>query len=201
MIVTPNFNKNPDRLVPAIIQDSNTKKVLMLGYMDESALKKTMETKRVTFLSRRKKCLWTKGEESGNFLELVSIKADCDNDALLVLVKPKGPICHKGTDTCWGEKNTPSYGFISNIEHVISERKDKNSAKGSYIKSLFEKGINKITQKVGEEAVELIIEAKGNDDSLFLNEATDLLFHYLILLQQKGFSLKDVETILEKRAE
>ncbi|MHA7944153.1 bifunctional phosphoribosyl-AMP cyclohydrolase/phosphoribosyl-ATP diphosphatase HisIE [Formosa sp. 3Alg 14/1] len=193
------FNKNNDGLVPAIVQDASTKQVLMLGYMNAEALEKTRATKLVTFFSRTKNRLWTKGEESGNVLNLVDIKLDCDNDTLLVSVLPKGPTCHKGTDTCWGEPNEESYGFISHLEDVIKDRRLNSDASKSYVSSLFEKGINKIAQKVGEEAVEVVIEAKDNDDNLFLNESADLLFHYLILLQAKGFEIKDVIDVLKRR--
>jgi len=171
---------------------------LMLGYMNEAAYLKTNESKKVTFFSRTKQRLWTKGEESGNFLNLVSIKLDCDKDTLLIKVRPKGPVCHKGTDTCWGETNKPNYGFISALEALIADRK-KNPSEKSYVTSLFAKGINKIAQKVGEEAVETVIEAKDSNDDLFLNEGADLLFHWLILLQAKGYSLQDVVEILEQR--
>lgn len=194
------FNKNKDGLVPAIIQDFATKNVLMLGYFNEEAYAKTLELNKVTFFSRSKNRLWTKGEESGNFLEVMDIKIDCDNDTLLIKAKPSGSICHKGTDTCWNEKNTAGFGFIAELENTITDRKENFSEK-SYVSSLFKKGINKIAQKVGEEAVEVVIEAKDSDDNLFLNESADLLFHYLILLQAKGFTLKDVVGILEKRAE
>jgi len=193
------FDKNENGLVPAIIQDNITKNVLMLGYMNAEAFAKTEETKKVTFFSRTKNRLWTKGEESGNFLNVVSIKNDCDNDTLLIKVNPVGPTCHKGTDTCWGETNEPSFGFLSDLENVIKSRREDADSKNSYVASLFEKGINKIAQKVGEEAVEIVIEAKDNDDNLFLNEGADLMFHYLILLQAKGFTLKDIVKILEGR--
>ena len=193
------FNKNNDGLVPAIIQDAKTSKVLMLGYMNKEAYDKTIETGKVTFFSRTRSRLWTKGEESGNFLNLVSIKSDCDNDTLLIKVKPVGPTCHKGTDTCWDETNKQSFGFLSELENVIKSRRINANAEKSYVASLFEKGINKIAQKVGEEAVEIVIEAKDNNDALFLNEGADLLFHYLILLQAKGYTLKDVVAILEGR--
>jgi len=185
-------------LIPAIIQDAETKTVLMLGYMNQESYEKTMETKRVTFFSRSKQRLWTKGESSKNYLNLVSIENDCDKDSLLVKVKPEGPTCHLGTDTCWGGDNEPNYGFLSELEDVITERRT-NMSDTSYTASLFKKGINKIAQKVGEEAVEVVIEAKDNDDNLFLNESADLLFHYLILLQAKGFKLNDVVKILEGR--
>ncbi|MDO6808985.1 bifunctional phosphoribosyl-AMP cyclohydrolase/phosphoribosyl-ATP diphosphatase HisIE [Zobellia galactanivorans] len=193
------FNKNEDGLVPAIIQDAVTKNVLMLGYMNQEAFEITQETKKVTFFSRTKKRLWTKGEESGNFLILVDIKNDCDNDTLLVSVKPEGPTCHTGTDTCWSEENTSNFGFLSQLEQVIEQRRTASDSSKSYVASLFEKGVNKIAQKVGEEAVETVIEAMDSNDELFLYESADLLFHYLILLQAKGFTLKDIEAELVKR--
>ena len=193
------FSKSAHGLIPAIIQDSETKAVLMLGYMNEEAFAKTQETKKVTFYSRSKQRLWTKGEESGNFLNLVSIKNDCDNDTLLIQVQPVGPTCHNGTDTCWAEENQSNYGFISTLEQTIKTRRDNADAEKSYVASLFEKGINKIAQKVGEEAVEVVIEAKDNNDDLFLSESADLLFHYLILLQAKGFQLNDVIEVLKSR--
>lgn len=194
----PDFSKSSNGLLPAIVQDAQTKNVLMLGYMNEDALQKTMETKQVTFFSRSKQRLWTKGEESGNYLQLVSIELDCDNDTFLVQVHPQGPTCHKGTDTCWANDNKPNFGFFSELEKIISDRKNKPSSE-SYVASLFEKGINKIAQKVGEEAVEVVIEAKDNNDDLFLNEASDLLFHYLILLQAKGYDLTSIEEVLKSR--
>ena len=193
------FNKNNDGLVPAVIQDSETKNVLMLGYMNEEAFLTTKKTKKVTFFSRSKQRLWTKGEESGNFLELVDIKLDCDQDTLLVLVKPYGPTCHKGTDTCWGDKNEEIPGFLSELEKVICDRKNNPENEKSYVASLFRSGMNKIAQKVGEEAVEVVIEAKDDNEMLFLNESADLLFHYLILLQAKGYSLQHVIEILKAR--
>ena len=193
------FTKNTDNLIPAIIQDNETKNVLMLGYMDQEAIDKTLETKKVTFFSRSKNRLWTKGEESGNFLELVSIKNDCDNDTLLIQVNPVGPTCHTGLDTCWQESNNQNFGYISKLETTIKERKENADADTSYVASLFAKGINKIAQKVGEEAVEVVIEAKDNNDDLFLSESADLLFHYLILLQVKGFQLNDVVEVLKTR--
>ena len=193
------FNKNDDGLVPAIIQDVTTQKVLMLGYMNAEALAQTQASEKVTFFSRTKNRLWTKGEESGNFLELVSIKEDCDQDTLLIQVNPQGPTCHKGTDTCWEESNTSGFGFLSTLGNTIKERKEKDDD-DSYVASLFRLGINKIAQKVGEEAVETIIEAKDSDDELFLSESADLLFHYLILLEAKGFSLKDIEQRLASRS-
>lgn len=193
------FNKNLDGLVPAIIQDATTKNVLMLGYMNQEAFDKTQETNKVTFYSRTKKRLWTKGEESGDFLNLVTIKNDCDDDTLLVTVNPTGPTCHTGSDTCWNEDNKSTFGFLSELEAIIKDRKDNPENKDSYVASLFRKGINKVAQKVGEEAVEVVIEAKDNDDKLFLDESADLLFHYLILLQAKGFTLKDIEAVLRGR--
>lgn len=193
------FSKNRDELIPAVIQDVATKNVLMLGYMSKEALKKTIDTNKVTFFSRTKNRLWTKGEESGNFLNVVDIKVDCDNDTLLILAKPVGPVCHKGTDTCWGEENLATFGFLSELEAVIRSRKEHSDSQKSYVASLFKKGINKIAQKVGEEAVETVIEAKDNNNELFLNESADLLFHYLILLQAKGLLLKNVVDVLEAR--
>jgi len=194
------FNKNSDGLVPAIVQDVVTKNVLMLGYMNEEAYNHTLKTKKVTFFSRSKKRLWTKGEESGNILDLVDINSDCDNDALLVLVNPVGPTCHTGSDTCWDQENKSSFGFLSQLEEVIRDRKENKEDTTSYVASLFKKGINKIAQKVGEEAVEVVIEAKDDDEELFLNESADLLFHYLILLQAKGYTLQDIEKVLKSRA-
>ncbi|MEL7270713.1 MAG: bifunctional phosphoribosyl-AMP cyclohydrolase/phosphoribosyl-ATP diphosphatase HisIE [Bacteroidota bacterium] len=193
------FDKSPDGLVPAIVQDAVTKNVLMLGYMNKEALQKTLDTEKVTFFSRSKQRLWTKGETSGNFLDLVRIKADCDKDSLLVEVNPNGPTCHTGTDTCWDEENSSSYGFLSQLEKVIQDRKENQEVQKSYVASLFQKGINKIAQKVGEEAVETVIEAKDDNDELFLNESADLLFHYLILLNAKGFQLDDIAQVLKDR--
>jgi phosphoribosyl-ATP pyrophosphohydrolase/phosphoribosyl-AMP cyclohydrolase len=194
-----NFNKNNDGLVPAIVQDASTNNVLMLGYMNEESLKQTIDTKLATFFSRTKQRLWTKGEESGNVLNLVNIKVDCDNDTLLLRVKPVGPTCHKGTDTCWNENNSQNLGFLSELEAVIENRKNNASEDTSYVASLFAKGLNKIAQKVGEEAIETVIEAKDSNDELFLNESADLLFHYLILLQAKGFKLNDIVDVLKQR--
>ena len=194
----PNFQKSPDGLLPAIVQDAQTQKVLMLGYMNEEAFEKTNQTQKVTFYSRSKQRLWTKGEESGNVLHLESIALDCDQDALLIQAKPEGPTCHKGSDTCWNDRNTAQYGFLTHLEATIADRKENRTDK-SYVSSLFEKGINKIAQKVGEEAVETVIEAKDNDDDLFLNESADLIFHFLILLQAKGYTLEDVVEILRNR--
>ena len=196
---TLNFSKAADGLLPAIIQDVNTRTVLMLGYMNQEALTKTQESGNVTFYSRSKNRLWTKGEESGNFLELISIKEDCDQDTLLIQVKPKGPTCHKGSDTCWDSKNESSFGFLSELESTIKSRRENNS-EDSYVASLFRKGINKIAQKVGEEAIETVIEAKDDNEELFLNESADLLFHYMILLQAKGYTLTDIVSVLEGRS-
>lgn len=193
----PDFAKYADGLVPAIIQDVNTNKVLMLGFMNQEALDKTNELGKVTFYSRSKKRLWTKGEESGNFLLLKEIKSDCDSDTLLIKAEPVGPVCHTGADTCWNEKNR-SDNFLLELENVISSRKN-NPSERSYTSSLFAKGINKVAQKVGEEAVELVIEAKDNNEELFKNEAADLLFHYLILLQAKGYKLNDIIDVLKER--
>ncbi|WP_348797194.1 bifunctional phosphoribosyl-AMP cyclohydrolase/phosphoribosyl-ATP diphosphatase HisIE [Flavobacterium adhaerens] len=191
--------KSAHGLIPAIIQDSETKNVLMLGYMNEESLQKTIETQKVTFFSRSKQRLWTKGEESGNFLELVDIKNDCDGDTLLIQAKPVGPTCHTGADTCWQEPNKQNFGFISQLENTIKKRRENADSEKSYVASLFEKGINKIAQKVGEEAVEVVIEAKDSNDDLFLNESADLLFHYLILLQAKGYQLNDIVNVLKAR--
>ena len=193
------FSKSAHGLIPAIIQDSETKSVLMLGYMNAESYQKTLDTQKVTFFSRSKQRLWTKGEESGNFLNLVDIKNDCDNDTLLIQVKPEGPTCHTGSDTCWQEANNQEYGFLSKLENTIKTRRENADSEKSYVASLFEKGINKIAQKVGEEAVEVVIEAKDNNDHLFLDESADLLFHYLILLQAKGFQLNDVVQVLKGR--
>jgi phosphoribosyl-ATP pyrophosphohydrolase/phosphoribosyl-AMP cyclohydrolase len=183
-------------LVPCVIQDSKTANVLMLGFMNPEALQKTIAEKRVTFFSRSKQRLWTKGETSGNFLELVDILQDCDRDTLLIKVNPKGPSCHTGADTCFNEAN--NVFSISTLENIIADRKN-NPKKGSYTNSLFDSGINKVAQKVGEEAVELVIESKDNNKDLFLNEAADLMFHYLVLLQAKNHSLKEVTEVLRKR--
>lgn len=190
------FAKYSDGLVPAIIQDNSTGKVLMLGFMNEEALEKTKAIGKVTFYSRSKQRLWTKGEESGNFLELRSIIADCDNDTLLIKADPVGPVCHTGADTCFAETN--SKDILQTLGEIIKQRFDDRSGK-SYTSGLFDKGINKVAQKVGEEAIELVIEAKDDNKELFLNEAADLLFHYMVLLQAKGFSLQDVKEILQQR--
>src|SRR5690606_11534639 len=194
-----NIKYDSQGLIPAIIQDATTKNVLMLGYMNEEAYKKTLETKQVTFFSRSKNRLWTKGEESGNFLNLVDIKNDCDNDTLLIQVNPVGPTCHTGTDTCWGESKIENYGLLSQLEKVIESRRENADSQNSYVASLFKKGINKIAQKVGEEAVETVIEAMDTYDELFLYESADLLFHYLIRLQAKGYKLQDIVKELKGR--
>ena len=191
------FKKYSDGLVPAIVQDVNTMHVLMLGFMNEEAVAKTIADGKVTFYSRSKQRLWTKGEQSGNFLILKQMAEDCDNDTILIKAEPLGPVCHTGADTCWNEKNE-SEDFLTHLENVITQRKNSDD-ENSYIRKLFTKGINKIAQKVGEEAVELVIEAKDNNDDLFLNEAADLLFHYLLLLNAKGHTLQDVTDILKKR--
>lgn len=190
------FQKN-DGLIPVIIQDNHTNKVLMLGYMNADALEKTLLEKRVTFFSRSKQRLWTKGESSGNFLNLVSIAKDCDKDTLLVKANPVGPVCHTGADTCFEETNRTD-NFLLHLEKVIQDRRDNPSGK-SYTTSLFKKGINKVAQKVGEEAVELVIEAKDNDKDLFMGEAADLMYHYLVLLAAKNYTLEEVIDVLKSR--
>jgi phosphoribosyl-ATP pyrophosphohydrolase/phosphoribosyl-AMP cyclohydrolase len=194
-VKTVNFSKL-NGLVPCIVQDAATNIVLMLGFMNVEALEKTIQEKKVTFFSRSKKRLWTKGETSGNFFLLVDILNDCDDDTLLIKVQPTGPACHTGADTCFGETNTE--WNLASLEKIIDSRKS-NPVKGSYTTTLFESGMNKIAQKVGEEAVELVIEAKDTNDELFLNEAADLMFHYLVLLKAKGHSLDAVVDILQKR--
>jgi phosphoribosyl-ATP pyrophosphohydrolase/phosphoribosyl-AMP cyclohydrolase len=191
------FSKG-DGLIPAIIQDEVTSKVLMLGFMNEEALSRTRAEGKVTFFSRTKNRLWTKGETSGNFFFVKDIIADCDKDTLLIKVNPVGPACHTGADTCFNEVNSDGINFLNNLTSIIKDRHDNPSDK-SYTSSLFEKGINKVAQKVGEEAVETVIEAKDNDEELFLNESADLLFHYLILLQAKGYTLDDIAQVLQKR--
>jgi len=186
-------------LVPTIIQDATTRNVLMLGYMNAEAYEKTINTKQVTFYSRSKQRLWTKGEESGNFLNVVAIKNDCDKDTLLVEVNPVGPTCHTGSDTCWNEDNRSNFGFFTVLEAVINERVDSKDTDSSYVAKLFSKGINKVAQKVGEEAVETVIEAMDTNDDAFLYESADLMFHFLMLLKAKGFSLIDIENELKSR--
>lgn len=183
-------------LVPAIIQDIYTSEVLMLGYMDKAAIEKTIASRKVTFFSRTKNRLWTKGETSGNFLELRSIQLDCDKDTLLIKVNPTGPVCHTGAPTCFDSKNESN--FIRKLEVIIEQRK-ANPKSGSYTSKLFKKGVNKIAQKLGEEAVELIIEAKDGNDELFLNEAADLMYHFIVLLINRGYKFEDVEAILTQR--
>lgn len=185
-------------IIPAIIQDANTDVVLMLGFMNEEALDKTRSEGQVTFFSRSKNRLWTKGEESGNFLKVIDIKEDCDLDTLLIKVEPVGPVCHTGSDTCFKETNSGKSGFLNVLQELILRRKQE-MPEDSYTTSLFSKGINKIAQKVGEEAVELVIESKDENDDLFLNEAADLVYHLMVLLAAKGFSIKDVEHILAQR--
>ena len=191
------FSKNKDGLVPAIIQDNITHKVLMLGYLNQKSLSLTLSTDVVHFYSRTKQRIWKKGEESGNELKVVSLKEDCDKDTVLIKVNPVGPVCHKGDDTCFEDSNV-SDDFIITLENIIQDRKI-NPSDSSYVSSLFKKGTNKIAQKVGEEAVELVIEAKDDNDDLFLNESADLLFHYLILLQQKNYKINDVLNVLKSR--
>ena len=191
-----NYNKYKDGLVPAIIQDATTGKVLMLGFMNEEALNTTISTEKVTFFSRTKNRLWTKGEERKIYLHVKDIFEDCDNDTLLIKAIPDGPVCHTGADTCWNEKNEKD--FISHLEDVIASRKSGGD-ENSYVKKMFGKGLNKIAQKVGEEAVEMVIEAKDDDRELFLGEAADLLFHYLLLLNAKGHNLQDVIAVLRER--
>ena len=191
------FKKYPDGLVPAIIQDFKTHKVLMLGFMNDVALQKTMSEGKVTFYSRSKQRLWTKGEESGNHLMVKEVLSDCDDGTLLIKAEPLGPTCHTGADTCWSERNH-SEDFLFYLEEIIRLRTAGSDEK-SYVRQLFSKGINKIAQKVGEEAIELVIEAKDNNKNLFLGEAADLLFHYLLLLNAKGHNLQDVINVLKER--
>ena len=193
----PDFKKYQDSLLPAIVQDYKTNKVLMLGFMNEAAFEKTEVSGQVTFYSRSKNRLWTKGEESGNFLKVKQVLLDCDNDTLLIKAEPLGPTCHTGADTCWSEKNH-SDDFLLYLQDIIDLRR-KGSDESSYVRQLFGKGINKIAQKVGEEATELIIEAKDSNEELFLNEAADLLFHFMVLLRAKEVSLQDVIYLLKQR--
>jgi phosphoribosyl-AMP cyclohydrolase / phosphoribosyl-ATP pyrophosphohydrolase len=190
------YKKYSDGLVPVIVQDHRSGRVLMLGFMNEDALQKTIAENKVTFYSRSKGRLWTKGEESGNYLHVVEMRADCDSDTLLVKARPDGPVCHTGADTCWDETNEPD--FLSKLEQIIQSRKSGDN-EDSYVKKMFNKGLNKIAQKVGEEAVELVIESKDTNDELFLGEAADLLFHYLLLLNAKGHNLQDVVSVLKQR--
>jgi phosphoribosyl-AMP cyclohydrolase / phosphoribosyl-ATP pyrophosphohydrolase len=189
-------------LIPAIVQDANTRSVLMLGYMNEAAVEATKASGKVTFFSRSKQRLWTKGETSENFLEFVSMEVDCDGDTLLILARPKGPTCHLGTATCWNDENQKGILFLEELQGLIQSRKkiaESNVDSNSYVVSLFRKGIPKIAQKVGEEAVETVIEAMDHNDTLFLNESADLLFHQMVLLSAKGFSLQDVVSVLASR--
>ncbi len=194
--MTIDYSKYSDGLVPAIVQDANTKNVLMLGFINDEALQKTKNTGFVTFYSRSRQQLWTKGETSGNYLKFVSISVDCDQDTVLIQAEPVGPVCHTGAATCFADEN--QLPFLQHLTNIIKHRYE-NRNDGSYTASLFNKGINKIAQKVGEEAVELVIESKDNNEDLFLGEAADLLFHYMVLLQAKGYSLKDVLAVLQKR--
>lgn len=198
MLRTPDFNKQSDGLLPVIVQDEHTRKVLMLGYMNKEAYDISLDSKKVTFYSRSKQRLWTKGESSANYLNYVNHKIDCDNDSLLFFVNPDGPTCHTGDDTCWQEENKGKAQFIDHLAKTIKSRRAEGDP-ASYTVSLFEKGINKIAQKVGEEAVELVIEAKDDNKDLFLGEAADLLFHYLVLLEAKDIELDEVLDILIKR--
>lgn len=185
-------------LIPAIIQDNSTQKVLMLGFMNQEAYEKTVETGKVTFYSRTKNRLWTKGETSGNFLHVVSIKADCDNDTLLIMVNPVGPVCHTGTDTCWGEKNEQDIMFLKELQDFIDKRYEE-MPEGSYTTSLFKSGVNKMAQKVGEEAVETIIEACNGTDERLIYEGSDLLYHLIVLLTSKGYRIEDLARELKER--
>lgn len=194
--MNPDFSKFPGGLIPVIVQDNQTQKVLMLGFMNEDALKQTRELSKVTFFSRSRQRLWTKGETSGNFLLVKDILEDCDGDTLLIKAQPAGPVCHTGADTCFNEINNDF--TLESLEQIIADRK-QNPLANSYTNSLLNKGINKIAQKVGEEAVELVIESKDNDPEKFLNEAADLLFHYLVLLQAKDHQLSEVIETLAKR--
>lgn len=197
MDVSIDFDKM-DGLVPAIIQDADTAKVLMLGFMNREAYDKTMETGKVTFYSRTRKRLWTKGEESGNFLHVVSVKADCDRDTLLIQVHPVGPVCHTGTDTCWGEKNEQPVMFLKELQDFINVRHTE-MPEGSYTTSLFRSGVNKMAQKVGEEAVETVIEACNGTDNRLIYESADLLYHLIVLLTSKGYSIEDIARELKER--
>lgn len=190
--------KKTDGLVPAIIQDATTAKVLMLGFMNEEALKITQETGKVTFYSRSRNKLWTKGEESGNFLHLVDMKVDCDQDTLLIQVNPVGPVCHTGSDTCWNDTNQGDFFFLNHLQGFI-EKRFQEMPEGSYTTSLFQDGVNRMAQKVGEEAVETIIEATNGKDEDFIYEASDLLYHLIVLLISKGYSLDDLGKELKKR--
>jgi len=198
MIEQLDFNKHPEGLIPAVIQDFKTKKVLMLGYMNKEAVKKTLDSSRVCFYSRSKQRLWTKGEESGNFLEVKSIKEDCDQDTLLIQANPLGPVCHKGTYTCWAEDNQSNIHFLDHLENVIEQRK-KELTEVSYVAGLLKRPVKKVAQKVGEEAVETILEAETGSKKDYLNEQADLLFHQMVLLAKTGYSLQDVIEVLQER--
>ncbi len=195
------FSKNTDGLIPAVVQDHQTKDVLMLGYMNHAAWEKTLDERRVTFYSRSKGRLWTKGEESGNFLDVVDIRVDCDQDTVLLKVKPHGPVCHTGSETCFGDRDSNELFFLKTLESVIADRKSAADTANSYVATLFKSGTKKIAQKVGEEAVELVLETKDGNEEDFLNEAADLLFHYMILLQASDKRLGDVCRLLQKRHE
>lgn len=198
--MTIDFSKSPDGLVPAIVQDQQTGKVLMLGYMNQEALDQTIREGKVTFFSRSKARLWTKGETSGNFLLLKeAVKSDCDNDTLLLKVKPVGPVCHTGADTCFDESNSGNALFLNYLQQSVLRDRKNNPTETSYTSSLFKKGINKVAQKVGEEAVEVVIEAKDDNRDLFLNESADLLYHLLVLLEYKNVDLNEVVNVLQNR--
>lgn len=192
-----NFAKSPDSLIPAIVQDARTRVVLMQGYVNLASMERTFATGKVTFYSRSKQRLWTKGESSGNFLELDHVLLDCDRDSLLIMANPRGPVCHTGTDTCWGLDNEDD--FLYELDSLIQKRRSGPLDPDSYTSRLLHRGINKIAQKVGEEAVELVIEAKDDNTELFLNEAADLMYHYLVLLAAKGHSLREVTEVLRTR--
>ena len=198
---TLDFSKHPDGLIPAVIQDVHSMDVLMVGFMNETAWEKTLAEKKVTFYSRTKGRLWTKGEESGNFLEVRDIRVDCDRDTVLILAVPEGPVCHTGSDTCFGDRQGDELAFLRKLEGVIEQRKESGAMENSYVYSLFKNGIHRIAQKVGEEAVELVLESKDEDTSAFLNEAADLLFHYMVLLKAKDKRLADVSAVLRSRHE
>jgi phosphoribosyl-ATP pyrophosphohydrolase/phosphoribosyl-AMP cyclohydrolase len=191
-----NYTKG-NGLVPVIVQNALTMKVLMLGYMNEEALQITITSKKVTFFSRSKNRIWTKGEQSGNYLELIDINIDCDSDTILIQATPQGPTCHTGNETCFQQKSE-NKGFLYELENTISKRIDEDQA-NSYVNTLYKSGINKVAQKVGEEAIELVIEAKDSDETLFKSEAADLLFHFLILLKAKDLKLEDIESVLKRR--
>lgn len=195
--MTLDFNKM-EGLIPAIIQDDNTHKVLMLGFMNEEAYNKTLETGKVTFWSRTKNALWTKGETSGNYLNVVSIKNDCDNDTLLIKANPQGPVCHTGTDTCWGETNENPIAFLSELQRFI-EKRHEEMPEGSYTTSLFQSGVSRMAQKVGEEAIESVIEAMACNNERLIYEASDMIYHLMVLLTSKGLKIEDLATELQKR--